>query len=324
MGSVLNVQDLTVCYGTSRDRLLTAVSSVSFALARGETLGILGESGSGKTTLALALLGMLPRNASVKSGVIAFQGANLAAQGEQGFQKVRGVEVSLIHQEAGWALNPVLRVGQQVAEVLLAHQNLSAKQAREKSRELLAQVGLAKESRIDEAFPHQLSGGQRQRVVIAQAIACGPTLIIADEPTTALDAAVQMEIIALLRNLQQQLNLAVILITHNPGVLTPIAHRILVMYAGRIVEEGPTRDVLQNPLHPYTRGLLQCGLAALPTDSPPRPLAAIPGEPPNLTALPAGCPFAPRCSERMDVCDIHAPGEMHPGNLRRVWCFKYE
>jgi oligopeptide/dipeptide ABC transporter ATP-binding protein len=229
-----------------------------------------------------------------------------------------------VHQEPGLALNPVLRAGDQVAEVLRAHKGLSAKQAREESKELLAQVGFAAENRIDEAFPHQLSGGQRQRVAIAQAIACHPALIIADEPTTALDAAVQLEIIALLRSLQQKLNLALILITHDPAVLIPTVHRILVIYAGRVVEEGPAQQVLQSPLHPYTQGLLQCGLAPAPQDSEVRPLASIPGEPPNLAALPAGCAFAPRCPERMDVCVGSQPEETQPEKARRVRCFKYE
>jgi peptide/nickel transport system ATP-binding protein len=321
MESVLQVQDLTVCYGLSKGHPICALSSVSFELAFGEAVGILGESGCGKTTLALALLGLLPKGAVVQQGAIIFRGTNLLTLSERDLQKVRGAGISLVHQEPGMALNPVLRVGDQVAEVLRSHKSLSAKQAREESKALLAQVGFAPESRIDEAFPHQLSGGQRQRVVIAQAISCHPALIIADEPTTALDAVVQLEIIAQLQSLQQKLNLALILITHDPAVLALIAHRILVMYAGRIVEEGPAQQVLQKPLHPYTQGLLQCGLAA--GDSPAQAYASIPGEPPNLASLPAGCAFAPRCSERMDVCESRPPAEANPEKARRVRCFKY-
>lgn len=324
MESLLQVRDLTVCYSSRQEGLLTALSGVSFELAAGEAVGILGESGCGKTTLALALLGLLPRNATLQSGAIIFRGLNLLTLGERELQKIRGAGISLVHQEPGLALNPVLRVGNQVAEVLRAHKGLSAKRAREESKGLLAQVGFAADSRLDEAFPHQLSGGQRQRVVIAQAIACHPALIIADEPTTALDAAVQVEIITLLQSLQQKLNLALILITHDPAVLIPSVHRILVMYAGRVVEEGPARQVLEKPLHPYTQGLLQCGWAGLPRDSPVRPLACIPGAPPTLAALPAGCAFAPRCQERMDVCGIRPPGETYPEKARRVRCFKYE
>lgn len=324
MESVLRVQDLTVCYGSPQDRPLTAVRGVSFELAPGEAVGLLGESGCGKTTLALAMLRLLPKGTCIQGGSIYFRGNDLLTLGERELQNIRGAGISLVHQEPGLALNPVLRVGVQVAEVLRAHEGLSPKQAREKAKSLLAQVGFAAESRIDEAYPHQLSGGQRQRVVIAQAIACHPDIIIADEPTTALDAAAELEVLALLQSLQRELNLALVLITHKPTLLIPIAHRIMVMYAGRIIEEGPAQQVLGQPLHPYTKGLLQCGSATAPQGFPMRPLATIPGEPPNLAALPVGCAFAPRCPERMEVCGSHPPAESHPGNARRVWCFKYE
>jgi peptide/nickel transport system ATP-binding protein len=324
MESILQLQDLTVCYGLRQGRPITALWGVSFELASGEAVAILGESGCGKTTLALALLGLLPNNASVHHGTIIFRGTNLLTLGERELQKVRGAQISLVHQEPGLALNPVLRVGDQVAEVLRAHTGMSSRQARGESKELLAQVGFPAKSRIDEAFPHQLSGGQQQRVVIAQAIACHPDLIIADEPTTALDAAAQLEIIALLQSLQQKLKLALVLITHNPAVLIPLVQRILVMYAGQIVEDGPARQVLDRPLHPYTNGLLQCGRATLPQGPRPRSLASIPGEPPNLAALSAGCAFAPRCPERMDVCQSRPPVETQPEKARRVRCFKYE
>jgi oligopeptide/dipeptide ABC transporter ATP-binding protein len=323
MEALLRVQDLTVRYGVSQRRPLEALSGVSFALAAGEALGVLGESGSGKTTLAMAILGLLPKSASVARGAIIFRGTNLLALSEREWQKVRGAGISLVHQEPGLALNPVLRVGDQVAEVLRAHHDVTARQAREKSKELLAQVGLAAETRIDEAFPHQLSGGQRQRVVIAQAIAGRPALIIADEPTTALDTAVQLEIVALMRELQTKLGLALILIAHDPGVLMPVVQRIVVMYAGRIVEDGSTQQVLTAPSHPYTQSLLQCRLAALPQDRQAR-LTAIQGEPPDLAALAAGCVFAPRCPDRMDVCDSRPPVETRREGAQRVWCFKYE
>ena len=324
MKSVLHVQDLTVCYGSRQGRPLPALMGVSFELAPGEAVGILGESGSGKTTLALALLGLLPRGATIRQGKVIFQGIDLLTLRERDLQKIRGLRISLVHQEPGLALNPVLRVGNQVAEVVRAHKGLSAKRSGVEARLLLEQVGFAPESHVDEVYPHQLSGGQRQRVVLAQAIACQPALIIADEPTTALDTAIQVEIIALLRSLQQKLNLALILITHDPAVLIPIVRRILVMYAGRVVEDGPIQQVFDEPLHPYTKGLLQCKLTSLPQDSQSRPLAAIPGEPPNLAALPAGCAFAPRCPDRMDVCESRPPDETQVEKARCVRCFKYE
>jgi oligopeptide/dipeptide ABC transporter ATP-binding protein len=324
MESVLDVQDLTVGYDSGLRPPVTAVNGVGFNLAAGEAIGILGESGCGKSTLALALPGLLPSNAYIQRGSILFRGVDLRTLTERQLQKIRGAGISLVHQEPALALNPVLRVGHQVAEVLRAHKSISSRQARDEARGLLAQVGLAAESRIDEAYPHQLSGGQRQRVVIAQAIACQPALLIADEPTTALDMAVQVEILALLRNLQQKLNLAMILISHDPALLTHLVHRILVMYAGRVVEAGPTQDLLQKPFHPYTQGLLGCRLATATGDLQGRLLAAIPGEPPNILSLPKGCAFAPRCPARMEVCDTRSPDETMPENGRRVRCFKYE
>lgn len=321
---MLQVRDLTVCYGSRQRSLFTALNRVSFEIAPGEAIGMLGESGCGKTTLALALLGLLPKSAAVRQGAITFQGTDLLTIGERDWQKVRGARIALVHQEPGSALNPVLRVGDQVAEVLRAHKGLYSRQAGEEAVALLSQVGFAAESRIEQAFPHQLSGGQRQRVVIAQAIACRPALIVADEPTTALDAAVQVEILTLLQTLQQKLGLALILITHDPALLAPMVHRILVMYAGRVVEDGPAQQVLEKPLHPYTRGLLDCRLAHLPADFQARPLAPIPGEPPNLAALPAGCAFAPRCPDRMERCNDLAPAETQLEYARRVRCFKYE
>ncbi len=324
MNVVLKVEDLTVCYGDRFKRAITAVNSVTFEISAGETVGILGESGCGKTSLASALLGLLPRGGFVQHGAASFRGTNLLALGERALQKIRGSGISLIHQDPSLALNPVRRVGEQIAEILIAHRGMRSKQARKESKSILAHVGFTADCDIDKAFPHQLSGGQKQRVVIAQAIACQPALLIADEPITALDAVVQVEIIELLRTLQKQLNLALILITHTPAILFPIAHRVLVMYAGRIIEQGPAHEVLGAPLHPYTRELLKCGLDVLSRESAVRPLASIPGEPPNLAALPMGCAFAPRCSDRMEVCEARAPAESHPEKSRDVWCFKYE
>src|SRR5579872_2128710 len=319
MEPLLQVHNLSVHYEVRRSHPVRVLSDISFDLASGDAVGLLGESGSGKTTLSLALLRLLPKTARVAKGAIIFRGTNLLESDERELQRIRGAGISLVHQEPGLVLNPVLRVGDQIAEVLRAHRDLSARKAWAMVKKLLAQVGLDGDSNIDAAFPHQLSGGQRQRVVIAQAIACGPALLIADEPTTALDAAVQLEILALLRDLQARLRLGLILITHDPAVLLSTAQRILVMYAGRIVEDGPAHQVLHQPAHPFTKALLQCRSAASLQGAQTR-FTAIPDEPPNLAALPAGCAFAPRCPERMDVCDSRRPVETHLERARRVWC----
>lgn len=323
MESLLQVRDLTVSYGSNSKRRILALRGANIDIAAGEAVGLLGESGCGKTTLALSLLRLLPPAGRVEQGTIIFRGSNLLALSERELQKTRGAAISTVFQEPNLALNPVIRVGEQVADVLRAHQPLSGQRAREEARALLGQVGLAEESRIDEAYPHQLSGGQRQRVVIAQAIACHPALIIADEPTTALDAVVQLEILALLKSLREKLQLALLLITHHPGVLAQAVDRVLVMYAGRIVEEGPTQQVFQNPLHPYTQGLMQSGLRGHLEGDHRKPLNSIPGEPPDLARLPAGCAFEPRCPGRMEVCRAREPEEFLPENSRRVACFKY-
>lgn len=323
MEPLLRVQDLTVCYGAPKQRMVRALGGISFELKAGEALGVLGESGSGKTTLALALLRLLPKTMVTQSGTALFRGINLFELNEGELRKIRGARISLVQQEPASVLNPVLHVGDQVAEVVRAHQEVSGRRAREISKQLLAQVGLGGDSQIEAAFPHQLSGGQRQRVLIAQAIACGPDLIIADEPTTALDPVVQLQILALLRELQAKLKLGLLLITHDPAVLMSTAQRILVMYAGRIVEEGPAKELLGHPAHPFTRALLQCRPVTLWEDRLRR-LPTIPGEPPDLAALPTGCAFAPRCPDRMDTCDSRSPREVHQDSARRVWCHKYE
>ncbi len=324
MDPVLKVQELTVCYRDGVGSPIAAVNDASFELAAGETVGILGESGCGKTSLALAVLGLLPQGAFIRRGAVLFRGTNLLALSERALQKIRGAEIALIHQDPSLALSPFLRVGEQITEILIAHRRISSRQAREESKEILAQVGFNPDGNIHQAYPHQLSGGQKQRVAIAQAMACGPGLVIADEPVASLDAVLQFEFINLLQSLQKRLNLALMLITHTPAILVSIAHRILVMYAGRIIEQGPAREILEAPLHPYTQGLLKCELDLLPQDAGSWPLASIPGEPPNPKALPMGCAFAPRCSDRMEVCEARAPAESHPEKSRDVWCFKYD
>jgi oligopeptide/dipeptide ABC transporter ATP-binding protein len=282
----------------------------------------LGESGCGKTTLGLSLLGLLPAGGRVTRGKVLFRGTDLLALGEREWRKIRGAEISMVYQEPAMSLNPVKRIGSQIAEVLRAHNSANQSCAKDKTKILLAQVGLAGDSGIDEAYPHQLSGGQRQRVLIAQAISCRPALIIADEPTTALDAATRTEILALLKTLQTELHLAVLLISHDPDDLEQIVDRVAVMYAGRLAEDGPSKEVIQKPLHPYTRGLLQPRLSSSGYDRRQR-LPVIAGEPPSLEGLPSGCAFEARCPDRTAVCGICRPEEFQPQPSRRVACFNY-
>lgn len=321
--SLLQVVDLTVRYGSSKPRPVIALQNVSFDVAAGETVGLLGESGCGKTTLALTMLGLLPAAGRVVRGAVTFCDTNLLGLSESEFQKVRGAKIAMVHQEPGMALNPVIRVGEQVSEVLRAHEPLTRQGLKDETRTLLEQVGFTADSHIWEAYPHQLSGGQRQRVAIAQAIACRPRLVIADEPTTALDIRTQLEILALFHSLKERLRLAILFISHDPGILAHIAERVFVMYAGRLVEKGSTQQVLEHPLHPYTRALLRSRSPAPVRDCHKQPLEPIPGDPPDLSLLPAGCSFESRCQDRMERCRTCQPGLFQPEALHQVACLKY-
>jgi oligopeptide/dipeptide ABC transporter ATP-binding protein len=319
---LLQVRDLAVQYAGDDGAAAVAVDGVSFEIGAGEAVGVLGESGSGKTTAALALLGLLPPSARVAGGSVRLRGQELLGLTDGRLEKVRGADVSIIFQEPGIALNPVLRVGVQIAEVVRAHRSWSAERCRDEATALLAQVGLPEPGLLYRAYPHELSGGQRQRVTIAQAIACRPALVVADEPTSALDSTTRSEILALLKDLKTRLGLALLLVTHDSGTLLALADRVLVMYAGRIVEEGPLDRICREPLHPYTRGLL----ASLPRPRAPgedRRLPSIAGAPPDMSQLPAGCAFEPRCPDRMEVCLSRPPQAVEPEPRRRVRCFKY-
>jgi ABC-type glutathione transport system ATPase component len=273
MNPLLQVRDLTVTYCSQEGDRVTALDCLSLDIGEGEAVGLLGESGCGKTTLALSVPGLLPRTCTLRGSII-FRGVNLLQLEEGQLQKVRGAEISLVHQEPGTALNPVLRVGNQVAEVLRAHKTITRKDALREAAVLLAQVGLSEECRFSEAYPHQLSGGQKQRVVIAQAIACRPALLIADEPSTALDGITQSRLFALFKKLQSELQLALLLITHDPESLRQHVDRVLVMEAGRLVEQGVVEQVLDRPFHPYTRAVL----GARPSGLRPRLCEQYPAE----------------------------------------------
>ena len=301
--SLLVVEDLVIRYPRAGGAV-QAVNGLGFALAAGETLGIVGESGSGKSQTALALLGLLPATAEV-SGSIRFEGRELLALSPAGWQATRGASIGMVFQDPMSSLNPYLRIGTQLAEVLMRHRGCSEAEALAESAGMLDRVGIEQPQRRLRQYPHELSGGMRQRVCIAMALLARPRLLIADEPTTALDVTVQAQVLALLRELQDELGLALILITHDLGVVAESCDRALVLYAGRAVEMAATAPLLSEPRHPYTQGLL----ASRPSLHGPRParLPAIPGQPPNPRRLPPGCAFAPRCVSATPVCTQHPP-----------------
>ncbi len=301
---LLEVEDLHVEFRT-RDGVAKAINGVSYRVSRGETLAVLGESGSGKSVTAQTIMGILDSPPGfVTSGAIRFQGADLLAMREEDRRQIRGQRISMIFQDALSSLNPVLSVGFQLAEMFRVHQGMSRRAAKAKAVELMDRVRIpAAKARVND-YPHQFSGGMRQRIMIAMAIALDPDLIIADEPTTALDVTVQAQVMELLAELQRERGMGLILITHDLGVVADVADRIAVMYAGRIVEESPIHELYANPAHPYTKGLL----ASIPRlDHKGQELAAIKGLPPNLMRVPPGCAFNPRCPYATDRCRNEVP-----------------
>ncbi|MGH9776059.1 MAG: ABC transporter ATP-binding protein [Candidatus Acidiferrales bacterium] len=304
---------------------VSAVRQISFKIGRGEVVGLVGESGCGKSTTALSLGRLLPPEKSAVSGSLKLRGRELLDLREKELEKVRGTEIAYVFQEPSLALHPLQRVRDQVSDVIRVHRHWSRKRCRDEAREMLRAVGLPDSERFSSAYPHQLSGGQRQRVVVALALACQPALIVADEPTASLDVLTQAEILSLFRQLKEKLGVAMLLITHNPAILVGLADRILVMYAGKIVEEGPFEEVIQEPLHPYTQGLLRSMLVAPAkiNHSLKEALPEILGQPPDPSCLPAGCAFEPRCPERMNVCASQNPATASPRADREVSCFLY-
>jgi oligopeptide transport system ATP-binding protein len=325
MTPLLEVRNLHVSYSARSGEVCPALSGVDFDLAPGEILGVLGESGSGKSTLAAALPRLLPSNGKIQQGSILFEGKNLLQASPQDLRKIRGGRIGLISQEPSSSLHPTLQVGQQVSDVLTAHETLDRRTLRKKNTDILASVFPEDAERISLSYPHELSGGQRQRVLIAQAIACGPSLVVADEPTASLDPTTQQEILQLFRILRRKLGLAMILITHNPALLAGFADRVLVLYAGRVAEIGPAAQVLYSPQHPYTAALLQCLPSHFAEAQGARKasLHVIQGEPPDLSLHENGCQFEPRCTERMEVCKRDEPSAAAVGELHEVSCFKF-
>jgi peptide/nickel transport system ATP-binding protein len=299
--ALLEVRDLSVSFRTENG-VVRAVDGLSLSLALGEVVGIVGESGSGKTVSMMAVMRLIRDPNAVIEGEVLLRGRDLMQLPQNEMRLIRGGEIAMIFQDPMTALTPVYTVGWQIAEQLRAHEAMSRKQARTRVVELLAEVGISNPARRIDDYPHQFSGGMRQRVMIAMALSCNPSILIADEPTTALDVTIQAQILELMKRLQRDYGSSILLITHDMGVVSDLAERVAVMYAGSVVEEGSKSAVFRDPQHPYTWGLL----GSIPRVGRPRVrrLAAIPGTPPSLLAPPEGCRFAPRCPHRFDRCSI--------------------
>ena len=321
---LLEVRDVEVEF-TTRDGIARVLDGVSFGLSAGSTLGIVGESGCGKSMTALTIMRLVPEPPGrIAGGTIRLDGEDLLAATEARMRDIRGNEISMVFQEPMTSLNPVFSVGEQIAETVRLHQGLGKRAALDRAVEMLSAVGIPAPERRVREYPHQLSGGMRQRVMIAIGLACGPRVLIADEPTTALDVTVQAQIFDLLADLKERTGTSIVLITHDMGAIAEMADRVVVMYAGRIVEEGSVDVILEDPLHPYTRGLITCVPHLEEHPSPERlPLTEIAGMVPALTALGRGCAFAPRCDFATDRCRDRAP-PLVGGDAHRVACWLHD
>jgi len=322
--NLLQIDNLETAFGREgRGPVARAVRGVSFGVKRGETLGIVGESGSGKSVTALSILRLISSPGRITGGRIVFDGADLLALSEKQMRGVRGARIAMVFQDPMTALNPTLTVGEQIAETISAHQRVSPREAWALALDWLTRVRVSLPERRMRQYPHELSGGMRQRVMIAIAFSCRPALLLADEPTTALDVTVQAQILDLMDELKAELGTAIVLITHDLGVVRERCDAVAVMYAGQIVEYASASELFTNPKHPYTQSLL----ASLPdwrrakTD---QPLPSLPGQPPPLTAIPPGCPFAPRCPKRFAPCPVVVPANTLLENHRTVRCLLYE
>jgi oligopeptide/dipeptide ABC transporter ATP-binding protein len=317
--TLLSVEHLTTVFDTSGGPV-AAVDDVTFAIHAGETLGLVGESGSGKSVTALSIMRLVQAPGRIAGGGVVFKGRNLMALGERDMQAVRGADIALIFQEPMTALNPVFTIGDQIGETLLVHGRATKREARIRAVELLEAVRIPDAAARARDYPHQLSGGMRQRVMIAIALACRPSLVIADEPTTALDVTIQAQILDLLREMRAAFRLSLLLITHDLGVVAETADRVAVMYAGRIVETGPVRAILKSPQHPYTRGLL----GSIPSGPRGQRLRAIDGSVPLLGQLPPGCAFNPRCPDRFGLCTSAPPPDYPTGPDHTAKCYLHD
>ncbi|WOV88121.1 ABC transporter ATP-binding protein [Sporosarcina oncorhynchi] len=316
MNQLLDVTDLSVSFNTYAGEV-KAVRGINLQLSAGETLAIVGESGSGKSVTSRAIMRILKKPGKITGGRVLYNGKDLTTLSDKAMQKIRGAEISMVFQDAMTSLNPTMTIGRQISEGLKKHQKLSSKEAKTQTVELLKKVEIPNPEVRYKQYPHQFSGGMRQRAVIAMALACNPKVLIADEPTTALDVTIQGQILELLRDLQNVLNMGIIFITHDLGVVANLADRVAVMYAGVIVETGTVDELFYNPKHPYLWGLL----ASMPKLHMGSKLRAIPGTPPNLLTPPLGCPFAARCPYAMKVCleEMPARSDVSPTHSAACW-----
>ena len=319
MKEILNIKNLKIYFASSKGPI-KSLNGVDLTLKEGQTLGLVGESGCGKSLTSLAIMGLLDKKSlDSLEGEIIFSGENLLEKSEKQIEKIRGKDISMIFQEPMTSLNPVLKIGYQVSEIYRAHSNISRKEAKEKSIEMLEKVELNNAKLIYDSYPHELSGGMRQRIMIAMALSSSPKLLIADEPTTALDVTIQKEVLELMKKLKEDMNTSIIFITHDLGVVSDIADYVNVMYAGKVVERAKAEDIFTHPLHPYTRGLIK----AIPSAHKKKDeLYTIRGSVPNPIGLPDRCNFCERCDERMKICEEKAPEEVDV-NGQKVSCFLY-
>ncbi|WP_227765538.1 ABC transporter ATP-binding protein [Zhaonella formicivorans] len=319
MNTLLEVRNLEVSFFTHAGEV-KAVRGATFAVEEGEAVALVGESGCGKSVTAQAIMGLIPNPpGKVVSGSIIFNNENLVLKSQRDMENIRGKQIGMIFQDPMTSLNPTMTVGRQLIEGIIKHQRLSATEAMLKAVEMLRLVGIPQPDRRVKQYPHEFSGGMRQRVMIAMALACEPRLLIADEPTTALDVTIQAQIIELMKSLKEKIRTSIILITHDLGVVAGLCTRILVMYAGQIVEAGDVRDIFYQPQHPYTWSLLKA-VPRLDAKEKTR-LVSIPGQPPDLIQPPKGCSFAPRCEYAMQICLEQPPQEVITGDKRRVSCW---
>ena len=317
MSTLLSIKNLSTCFRTPKG-VLAAVNDVSLDVDKGSTVALVGESGSGKSLTALSIMRLVPSPGFIRSGEIMFEGADLVPLPEDVMRPIRGSRISMVFQEPMSSLNPVLRIGEQVAEPLRLHRGMSRRDASDCGAELLRKVGIPAACDRMRDYPHQLSGGMRQRVMLAMALACSPALLIADEPTTALDVTIQAQILELIDSLRRSEEMGILLITHDLGIVAERSERTYVMYAGRIVESAPTTELLGAPRHPYTAALL----ASLPQNAQPgEPLTTLPGQPPGLTNQQSGCGFCERCPAASPPCRTQVPEleEVSPGHYVRCW-----
>lgn len=322
MEKLVDIKNLRTYFYTE-DGVVPAVDGIDFYIKPGETLGVVGESGCGKSVTSLSILRLLPKPIGkiMEDSEILFEGQDIVKMNEKDMRHVRGNAISMIFQEPMTSLNPVFRVGNQIEEVLHWHQHMNKAEARKKSIEMLKLVGIPRAEKVVDDYPHSLSGGMRQRVMIAMALACNPKLLIADEPTTALDVTIQAQILDLMKKLKSEINSSIMLITHNMGVVAETCERIIVMYAGKIVEEGDVHSIFGDPKHPYTKGLL----ASIPSiKNKQDKLDSIPGLVPNPLNMPKGCRFEPRCKYALPICKENQPDMTVLREERRVSCFLYE